>query len=129
MRRSPEEFLRDILESIEAIFDYSRKGRGHFEKTPMVRDATSARLMQIGQAVKDAQTAGAKLDQLAPSIRWRDIAGMRDRLAHKYWDIDHEIVWLVIENELPKLKAGVEKLLEPRPKSRKRQILLGGRKK
>lgn len=120
MRRPPEEFLRDILEAIEAVSEYNRKGRGHFEKTPMVRDATSARLMQIGQAVKQAQAAGARLDQLAPSIRWRDIAGMRDRLAHKYWDINHEIVWLVIENELPKLKAGIEKLLAPRPKNRKR---------
>lgn len=120
MRRSPDEFLRDILESVEAVFDYNRKGRSHFEKTPIVRDATAARLMQIGQAVKDAQAAGAKLDQLAPSIRWRDIAGMRDRLAHKYWDIDHEIVWLVIEKDLPKLKAGIGKLLKPAPKSRRR---------
>lgn len=41
----------------------------------------------------------------------RDIAGMRDRLAHRYWDVNHEIVWLVIEKELPKLKGGVEGLL------------------
>lgn len=120
MRRSPDEHLRDILESVESILDYNRKGRTYFEKTPLVRDATAARLIQIGQAVKDAKDSGMKLEQLAPQIRWRDIAGMRDRLAHKYWDINHQTVWLVIENELPKLKSGIEALLKPPAKRRKR---------
>lgn len=111
MARDVEAYLRDILESIAVIQEYNAKGRRHFETTRLVRDATAARLMQIGQAVKDAQAAGAKLDERAPGVRWRDIAGMRDRLAHRYWDVNHEIVWLVIERELPKLKYGIDGLL------------------
>jgi len=80
----------------------------------MVRDAVCARLMQIGQAVKDAQAEGLDLPGLQPAIPWRSVAGMRDRLAHKYALLDKALIWAVVERELPRLREAIAVLLSRR---------------
>jgi len=111
VRRAPDDCLRDVLDATAAIASYTSDGKLAFESNAMLRDAVVARLMQIGQAVKDAQSEGLDLRRLRPDIPWRDIAGMRDRLAHRYWAMDVDIVWGVVETELPKLGAAVQELL------------------
>lgn len=111
MARAPADHLRDVLDAIEAILRYTKRGRAAFDRDPMVRDAVCARLIQIGQAVKDAQAEGLDLPALQPKIQWRSIAGMRDRLAHKYALLDKALVWAVVESELPKLRAAVDQIL------------------
>jgi uncharacterized protein with HEPN domain len=46
-----------------------------------------------------------------PEIPWRKMIGMRHILMHGYFEIDLEIVWNVIEKELPQLKASLIPLL------------------
>lgn len=114
MARHATDHLQDILEAIDAITDYTRGGKKAFDRNPMLRDAVAARLIQIGQSVKDAQSEGLDLPSLQPDIPWRSIAGMRDRLAHKYWLLDAAIVWAVVENDLPKLRKAIRLLLKPK---------------
>ena len=102
--------LRDILDAVGAIESYTRGGQEAFVADAMARDAVIARLIQIGQAVKDAQAAGVKLDILRPDIPWRKIAAMRDRLAHRYWETEARLLWAVVEVELPKLSAAVAEM-------------------
>lgn len=113
MARRAADHLADVLEAVDAISGYTRGGRKAFDRNPMVRDAVAARLMQIGQAVKDAQAEGLDLPAAQPDIPWREIAGMRDLLAHKYWRLDAAIVWSVVEKDLPRLKAAVRKMVAP----------------
>lgn len=113
--RSATDHLQDVVEAIDAITGYTRKGKKTFDKDPMLRDAVAARLMQIGQSVKDAQAEGLDLPRLQPEIPWRNIAGMRDRLAHKYWLLDAGIVWAVVEKDLPKLRKAIGQLLKSLP--------------
>lgn len=122
MARSPHDHLADVIEAIGKIREYTRGGKQAFRRGSMARDAVVARLIQVGQAVKDAQDEGLDLAALDPSVPWRDIAGMRDRLAHKYWIIDYDIVWGVVESELAPLKSAVNSILatkrrRTRPKS------------
>lgn len=113
MTRKAEDHLQDVLEAVAAITAYTRKGKQAFDKDPMLRDAVAARLIQIGQSVKDAQSEGLDLPRLQPGTPWRNIAGMRDRLAHKYWLLDAAIVWSVVRNDLPKLRKAVLQILLP----------------
>jgi uncharacterized protein with HEPN domain len=45
-----------------------------------------------------------------PSIAWKQVAGLRDVIAHGYFHIDYEILWGIITNTLPKFKAEVLKI-------------------
>lgn len=116
--------LHDILDAASAIDTYTREGREAFAAQAMVRDAVVARLIQIGQAVKDAQAAGLRLNALRPDIPWQRIAGMRDRLAHRYWETEPNVVWTVVETELPKLVAAVQEMTRTA-----REPVLPGRRK
>lgn len=44
-------------------------------------------------------------------IDWRSIARTRDKLIHGYFGIDYDIVWDIVTNEIPRLKAAVEEIL------------------
>lgn len=114
MARAPHDHLNDVLEAVARIREYTRGGEPAFRRNSMARDAVIARLIQIGQAVKDAQDAGVDLDRLAPDVPWRNIAGMRDRLAHKYWDTDLAILWRVVESDLGRLEGAIRALLAGR---------------
>jgi uncharacterized protein with HEPN domain len=113
MVRKATDHLHDVLEAIDAIAAYTRAGKKAFDTQPMLRDAVAARLIQIGQSVKDAQAEGLDLPRLEPEIPWRSIAGMRDRLAHKYWLLDTAIVWAVVRTDLPALRKAVGRILKP----------------
>ena len=48
-----------------------------------------------------------------PQIPWREIIGMRNRLIHTYDRVDMNILWDVIEDDLPPLAEALEKILKP----------------
>ena len=63
----------------------------------------------IGEA---ASRISAETREQNPDIPWAAIVGMRNRLIHAYAEIDVEVVWSAVENDLPRLVLMVEELLE-----------------
>ena len=49
----------------------------------------------------------------APEIPWRDVAGLRDVLAHAYFSVDLGLIWDIVRNELPALEAATRRLGAP----------------
>jgi uncharacterized protein with HEPN domain len=47
----------------------------------------------------------------APTVPWRGIIGMRNRLVHGYASVDHDIVWDVVTHDLPALLPELERLV------------------
>jgi uncharacterized protein with HEPN domain len=103
--RSDRQWLVDIVEAIAAIGSHLQRGT---LDDGLVFDAVRLRLIEIGEAVK--RINNAILDS-EPEVPWQDVAGMRDRLAHHYFDTSHAIVRATIDHDLPVLLAGVERVL------------------
>jgi uncharacterized protein with HEPN domain len=68
-------------------------------------------LIEVGEAVKRINPA---LLEGEPEVAWQDVAGMRDRLAHHYFDTSHVVVQATIDHDLPTLLAGVQRLIRDR---------------
>jgi uncharacterized protein with HEPN domain len=98
------ERLADILAAIEAI--RSHVARGELVDA-LIFDAVRIRLLEIGEAVKALPD-----DLLAsePDIPWRQVARMRDHLAHRYFDTSHGIVQATLDHDLPELEEAVRRL-------------------
>lgn len=104
MTRRDEQRLADIRAAIDAIRAHLTRGD---LSDGLVFDAVRVRLIEIGGAVKDIDTG--LLDN-EPDVPWREIAGMRDRLAHRYFDTSHAILTATVEEDVPELEAAVERL-------------------
>lgn len=98
--------IRDALQDIDA---YCGTDHDVFLSDRMRQDATLRKLEIIGQAVKNLSEP-TKSRQ--PAIPWKQIAGMRDKVIHDYFGVNLEIVWAVVQKELPRLRLAVEALLK-----------------
>jgi uncharacterized protein with HEPN domain len=105
LSRQDEARLTDVVEAIDAIRDHLTRGDLH---DGLVYDAVRVRLIEIGEAVKGIDPA---LLGRVPRVPWKEIARMRDHLAHRYFDTDHAIVQDVVEHDLGPLAEAVQSLI------------------
>lgn len=82
-----------------------------------MQDAKLFRLQTIGEAVNQLPN---ELKEKYPEIPWRQITGLRNLLAHVYWQVDITTVWTILEPEgdLAALKLVVIKLIDDFPLSK-----------
>jgi uncharacterized protein with HEPN domain len=103
--RSDRDRLLDVLEAGAAIAEHLQRGP---LSDGLVFDAVRVRLIEIGEAVKDVSPV---LLSQQPSIPWRQVAAMRDQLAHRYSDTSHAIVAQTVGADLVELLAATGSLL------------------
>lgn len=97
------EQLQDWNKDIQNVDDYYSTPEG------MKNLAASCMLIEaIGEGVKqiDKLTQSRLLDE-RPEIPWQDVIGIRNHIAHGYFDIDGDIVLDVIKNNLDDLLAAI----------------------
>jgi uncharacterized protein with HEPN domain len=102
--RHDNERLADIIDSITAIRSHLTRGD---LSDGLIFDAVRLRLIEIGEAVK---LLDPKLVASEPDVEWSDAAGMRDWLAHHYFDTSWAVVEATITDDLPPLEAAVLRL-------------------
>jgi uncharacterized protein with HEPN domain len=108
-RSGPERdaaYARDIVDSCQAVEGYVRgKTLIDFERDAMLQDAIARRLFVIGEAAKNLSST---FTAAIPSIDWKNIARLRDKLGHHYWAIEVDKVWEIVVNHLRPLREALE---------------------
>ncbi len=102
--------LNHILDAIAKIEKYLQGFDSQkFKSGDLTIDAVVRNIEIIGEAT-NCLDRGLKAKY--PNVDWRFATAIRNRLIHGYFDIDAEIIWNTTQNDLPKLKTEIEKILE-----------------
>jgi uncharacterized protein with HEPN domain len=107
--RDSSEKLRYILEAIERINKYAIQGRQSFEQNELIQTWFIQHLQIIGEA---SRALSAEMRLQYPEVPWSQMIGMRNILTHNYFEIDLDVVWSVVERDLPNLKQQIEAILK-----------------
>jgi len=99
-------YICDIVESCRALESYAQgKAIDDFRADPILQDAVARRLFLVGEAAKGLSD-GFKL--ALPGVDWKNIARLRDKLAHHYWTIEVEKIWELVMDYVPVLRSTLE---------------------
>jgi uncharacterized protein with HEPN domain len=108
MSREVSLYLEDILGAIDKIEAYvSGMTFQSFRSDPLLIDAVTFNLLVVGEA---AGKVPLELRGTHPEVPWSQVVGLRNIIAHAYFGLDLEIIWDVVQNELPTLKRTAEKM-------------------
>jgi uncharacterized protein with HEPN domain len=110
VKKDPRVYLAHILECAEKIERYTKGGKQEFLNDEMTQDAVIRNFEIIGEATKRVPEAYRKRHR---DIPWRLMAGFRDVLIHAYEGIDLNRVWQIAQDDLPKVKEAIGKILPP----------------
>lgn len=74
--------------------------------------AVTMALVLIGEAVARLTNAFPHITEDHPQIAWSKIKGMRDVIAHDYYELELPMVWRTVAIELPQLTAEINAILD-----------------
>ena len=111
MSKSPIDYLTHILMECEYINSVLKDDIDidKFLSDETLKRAIVRSLEIIGEATKQI-TADIKYKW--NNIKWRNIAGMRDKLIHDYIGVNYLIVWDVAKNKIPELITQINEVIE-----------------
>lgn len=102
--------LLDLQEAIERAIQYTRELTWEeYLKDRKTQDAVVRNLEILGEATKKISE---EFRFRYPDVPGREMSGTRDRLIHHYFGVNQEIVWQIVQNDLPGLKQQIAKLIQ-----------------
>ncbi len=111
--RRDQDFLLDIGDAIGRILQYTFSMTwDEYLRDFKTQDAVVRNLEVIGEATKNLSDGFRGQN---PGIPWQDMAGTRDRLMHHYFGVNQEIVWQIIQSDLPGLKIQIDEMIRKYP--------------
>ena len=103
-------YLQDMTNFAERALDYTAGlDQNEFVSNTLTYDATLRNLALIGEAVTHIPD---DVREANPQIKWRQVVATRNRLAHGYLGLDDDVIWDIIQTDLPGLLVKARRLLE-----------------
>ncbi len=107
-----KDYLEHIKEALERIERYTVSlTEASFLLDELVQDAVIRNIEILGEAANNIKKADTAFTENHANIPWLTMYAMRNRVSHAYFEVDWEIVWKTIQNDLPKMKRQVSSLL------------------
>ena len=105
-------YVADMIEFAEKVRTYtSGMDQATFIDDAVTYDATLRNLELIGEAATHIPMA---IRDKHPDVPWRAIIAARNRLAHSYLSVDDDLIWNIIQDDVPKLLPALRGLLDTR---------------
>ena len=92
--------LQDLADFIDMTREVTSRTREAYDADITLRLAGEAIVTRVGQAVSRLPE---NFKQVNPQVPWRSIKGARNLTSQYYHRIDHHIIWLTLERELPEI--------------------------
>ena len=103
-------YAQDMIEFCERVLSYTRgMNQDAFVGNALVYDATLRNLGLIGEAATRIPEA---VRAAHPEIPWREVIGARNRIIHAYLGIDDDIIWTIIQDDIPAILPELRRLLQ-----------------
>ncbi|MDD4652060.1 MAG: DUF86 domain-containing protein [Methanothrix sp.] len=110
MKKDDSVYLRHIMDAFMQIEHYT-DGVSHeeFMKDNLIQDGVIRQLEVMGEA---ARNLSDDLRGDYPHIPWRQMIGLRNRMIHAYFNVNLEIIWEIVQGDIPNLKRETKRVLE-----------------
>ena len=99
-------YIDHMLECIQRINEYV-VSKEQFYNTHIVQDAVVRNLQVMSES---SQRLADEIKRNYPAIPWKQISGFRNILVHDYLGVDLDVIWSVIEQELPGLEKALNEI-------------------
>ena len=99
-------YIEHMLDSILRIDEYV-ESKEQFYDSRLVQDAVVRNLQVMAES---SQRLSDEIKSHYPDVPWDDISGFRNILVHDYLGLDLDVIWSVVEQELPKLEKILNKI-------------------
>lgn len=107
------DYLEHILEAIDRIHRYvDDLSEVDFLEDKKTQDAVVRNFEIIGEAAHNIEVYHSAYAEAHSDIPWSLMYTMRNRVAHGYFKVDYELVWLTIQNDLPELHYLIQPLTD-----------------
>jgi len=101
--------LGHIYDAICTIENYvANVEKSGFLANGMMQDAIMRQIEIIGEA---AGRISDELQEKHPKLPWLEMRAIRNKIVHDYLEINTDIIWDTVQNDLPALKTQIKKIL------------------
>jgi len=111
-----EDYLEHIAQAIDRATEYvERLGSADaLRASQRDQDAVIRNIEIIGEAARQVEKHDPEFVKAHPELPWRDMQDMRHKMIHNYFEVDINIVWGTVKDDLPPLKRQIDLLLQQR---------------
>lgn len=104
-------WLEDFLENARAVDRLVARGKSAYDGDEMLRYAAEDLLIRLGDTVTRIERSASDFIDAHPELELRRVKDARNVVAHGYDVVDPEIVWSILERNIPQVSARIEDLL------------------
>ena len=102
--------IMHMIDAAESLGQFvAGKKRADLDTDRMLLFAIVRAIEVVGEA---ASRVTNETREAAPEVPWTAITGMRNRLIHGYFDIDSDVVWKTVTEEIPGLRRSLKALVQ-----------------